>query len=211
MKHQVYIYLLIIIGCNNHDHFTNTLEKVDYKVLKDIPIETDGYLKGKQDFLYPFIKSDAFQLGLDSLELGYDSLQVRIWLGHSMALKRDVVILKYSKEQWQAIHIKFELGDKDELKHKIVRKVVPSSGWNRFLNRVLELKMLELPDEKEIEGYDGCGADGNPFYFEWASTKKYRFYSYCNPDGNVEKFWQARNVLSIADFLEKEFGFDYTR
>ena len=36
-------------------------------------------------------------------------------------------------------------------------------------------------------------------------------YSYCNPKYNAEKFWQAKNVLQIAELLEREFTFTYIK
>lgn len=44
-----------------------------------------------------------------------------------------------------------------------------------------------------------------------ATTKQYRFYAYCHMEENLDKFWQARNILKFADLLETEFTFEYTK
>ena len=99
-----------------------------------------------------------------------------------------------------------------QLVQKKVRNLSPISGWKKFIDSMINLKLLSLPDEKELPAYNGCGgADGIGYYFEWSTMKKYRYYCYCNPDLNVDNFWQAVNVLRIAGLLEREFGFEYIK
>ena len=87
----------------DYNHRTiNRLSATDF--IKDIPTNKEGRHKGELDGVYLHIKSEASKLKLDSLELGYDSLQLRIWLGHSMAIIRHTIILKRQvgtgRESW---------------------------------------------------------------------------------------------------------------
>ena len=62
-----------------------------------------------------------------------------------------------------------------------------------------------------MAGYNGCGEDGVPYYFEVATVNKYRFYKYCNIEDNIGKFEEAKDVDKIAKLLEAEFSFTYTK
>lgn len=50
----------------------------------EIPLEVNGEPDHKYRYV---IKEDSQFLGLDSLEYGYDSVQLRVWLGHSLVPK----------------------------------------------------------------------------------------------------------------------------
>jgi hypothetical protein len=163
-----------------------TRAQTSSQFLKEIPIEREGRHKGQPDLMFQFLRKDASDLNFDSLEKGFDSLQVRIWLGHSLAVKRNLVILKVSN-------------------------VAPISGWNNLVKNLLDLKILTLQNANDIEGYNGCGMDGIVYYFETSTKKRYRFYYYCNPDDNLNKYWQAKSVLQFSYLLEKEFDFTYTK
>lgn len=173
----------------------------------DIPLEKEGRGKGELDLMYRFLKADGYRLGLDSLELGYDSLQIRIWLGCSMAIKRDLIILKCNNAGWKGSHVAFtEPNGTGEAINKTVRSITPRSGWKAFTDSLRSWKILDLPDQSAIDGYKGCGTDGDPFYFEWATTKQYRFYQYCNLKDNIDDYWQAANALKMADFWKANFS-----
>lgn len=182
--------------------------------VKDIPTFKKGNSKGLFTLLYEYTSREASLLHLDSLELGFDSLQVRIWLGHEMAIKKHAVIFKYTESNWSGCLVSYsrenEAG-KRFLKEIIFTDVRPVSGWENFIQKMLALKILELPDDEDLPAYDGCAGDGLAYYFEWATKNKYRFYSYCGLDSNTDKFWQAKNVAEFADLVEKEFNFKYTK
>jgi len=175
--------------------------------VREVPIIKEGGLKGHEEYFYEYINKDAFALQLDSLEAGYDSLQFRIWLGHSMAKVKHVVILKFKDQNWKGQLVSFS----KETESKKVRKVYPRSGWGALIDSLYKLRIVTLPHETEITGYSGAGeADGISFDFEIATSKRYRAYSYSNPGDNTN-FWQAGNVLQIANLLEKEFDFQYVK
>lgn len=180
--------------------------------IKEIPFNK----KGEIDWHYQIIKKDAVRLKLESLDIGYDSLQIRIWLGHSMAIVKHVIGLKRTMGKWKGELIEYTEGYTDH-NGKIVaeksnsKRVKPLSGWEKFKNDLFDLQILTLPNADNLKGYNGGGADGISYDVEIATTKKYRFYSYGNPKGYVNEYWQAANILKIALLLEKEFGFKYVR
>lgn len=178
--------------------------------VRDIPVIKDGKIKREEDPFYEYINAEAFALQLDSLEAGYDSLQLRVWLGHSMAITKHIVIMKYKNKKWSAQLVSYSRETRNDKPIKKVRKISPVSGWNILMGKLFKLNITTLPSETELANYNGIGLDGISYEFEIATPKMYRFYSYGNPQRNAD-FWQAGNVLQIASLLESEFDFKYTK
>jgi hypothetical protein len=211
--------LIGIVACDSQ----TSVPSIDLKeqqssaaFVNEIPVYKSGRRQGQLDGYYKYLKEDAYALKIDSLELGFDSLQLRIWLGHDLAIKRNLVIIKAYQGKWHAELLTFWMENDESGKWHVARKenkaIVPQSGWKRFLDTLSELKILTLPNSGDIPGYDGCGAtDGINYFFEIATVNRYRFYYYCNPDYSLPRFWQAYNVWTFATFLEKEFNFEYTK
>ena len=90
--------------------------------------------------------------------------------------------------------------------------------WEAIIDSLYKLNFNELPTDEEIPGYyyDNSNYANNlpTFSFEYADVNTYRFYQYNNIYRAPDKFWQAKNVISILDLLEEEFewntrGYNY--
>lgn len=205
-----------MMNCNNNSCDPDILIKqANPKINKEIPVYKKEPSIGKLDYRFQLQCEETCSLGLNSLINGYDSLQIRIWLGHSMAITNDVVILKYNNQKWSGKLISYSKMEKESgEQYSLIRRqrnLSPISGWESLIINLNKLQLLTLPHDNDLIGYDGCGTDGIRYSFEWATTSKYRMYSYCNPEFNSEKFWQAKNVLQIAELLEREFTFTYIK
>lgn len=175
----------------------NTPSHVEVK--KEIPADKEGEL----DQFYIWIKQNASELGIDSLELGYDSLQFRIWLGHSMAVKRHLIIFKVKNHKWRGQLINFTETDDLHIDTKDIDQVTPGSGWKQFEKKLNDLQIIQSLTEQDLNRHDGCGgADGMHYYFEIATLNKYRFLHHCYPDGKIIQF---------TTYLEKELDFEFTK
>ncbi|MDX2048442.1 MAG: hypothetical protein SFU87_16770 [Chitinophagaceae bacterium] len=217
---SIFIFaFLFIVSCNrqyNDANFQTTNTDTPKIFTREIPTYKDGPKKGDTTYLFKAIREDVRQLNLDNIENGYDSLEIRIWLGHSMAKKRNVVIIQRKSNKWSGKLVTFIQGyeektGKEFIGNKEVKEAKPKSGWNNFIKNILSLKIMILPDENDISGYNGCGTDGLPYYFEIATRDKYRFFTYCNIEDNIQNFAEARYVDNIARLLEKELIFEFTR
>lgn len=211
----LYISLFLFSGffsnCRNNPEPRYVNSKVADDFIRQVPLIQEGILQGQEALFYEELKREAFALQLDSLETGYDSLQYRIWLGHSLAKVRHVVILKLKNKKWAGQLVSFSKESPYTDAGKNVRNIHPLSGWDTLVDNLNKLKIASLPHESEVTGYRGeGGADGIAYYFEIATLKNYRVYSYSNPGENAG-FWQAGNVLQIANLLEKEFEFQYIK
>jgi hypothetical protein len=216
LKHAApYLTLFMSLGflckCNDMPEPRHVNRTIAPDFVREVPIIKEGKYIGHNDSFYESLNKDAFALQLDSLEAGYDSLQFRIWLGHSMAKVKHVVILKFKDHKWKGQLVSFSNETENNDLSKKVRKVYPGSGWDTLIDSLYKLKIISLPHETELAGYSGTGGtDGISYDFEIATSKRYRAYSYKNPEYNTN-FWQAKNVLQIANLLEKEFDFQYVK
>lgn len=127
-----------------------------------------------------------------------------------MAVNRHVVVLRFNNRKWsaQVVYINEKQLTTDTtaytvINNKEVKNVTPQSGWEDFIHHLYDLNIFEILNEQDIYQEDGCGgADGMIYYYELATPQKYRFFHHCYPKGNL---------LIFASYLEKEFGFEYTK
>lgn len=154
-------------------------------------------------------------LRLSSLEKGFDSIQIRINYACVMGDEM-LVILTNKHNKWSAeiskltYHYNYtneETGGVLDSMSRTIKYCTPESGWRNFINKLFELKILSIEDNYKIPGFyyamptDGCG-----IVIEIATKNVYRFYSYDNPDMYSGQYWQAKNVLDIVRFINKELA-----
>jgi hypothetical protein len=177
---------------------------------KEIPVYLDGPSIADTSYSFEYIRRNASELGLDFIENGFHNLQIRVWLGHSMAIHRHVVVIRFKNRKWsaQVVYItekEIVTGSRaySIISRKKVKNVTPKSGWKEFIDHLNELNIFRTLNEQNIYQENGCGGtDGMSYYFELATSKKYRFLHHCYPEGNL---------LSFASYLEKQFGFEYMK
>lgn len=212
--------LLIFISCKGNEKretFKRIVVDSSTTFIKDIPPSYTQVRNKKYKTLYLLlIGEDVKQLNLVNLENGFDSLCLRIWLGHSMSSKQHVVSVQGKAGKWTGqlitiLRTHYGENDKKPGDTKQIKDVIPKSGWEKFIKTILSYQITTLPDESNLKDYNGCGGDGLPFYFEISTKQKYRFYTYCNIEDNIGNFVEARNVDNIARLLETEFDFVFVK
>jgi len=199
-------FLIFIISCSNHK--TN---------LKSIQSDTSKFkLYDSSDvILYEMILDYSKELKIENLKNGYDSLQIRIWYDYSIYPERKVVILKYNNSVWTATLYKMKLDtDIDNYRDTLktlkqfisVEKedLIPKNNWSSFINKLLTLKILNLPIVDELKGCTSEVDDGVEYLVEVASRNKYRFYTFANPETVKNDCWQAQNMIEILNLIDNE-------
>lgn len=145
--------------------------------------------------------------GLDSLNNGFDSIQIKIWYGCVLYHER-LIVLSLVSNKWRAELCQRQFSGKypDFSMSRKVNNVKPKSGWDSVITGLFNLKILTLPDLDKIDGFvEESVTDGCYVSIEIATKKIYREYGYSNPDLYVRQHWQAKNIVDIARFLNTEF------
>ncbi|MEI6950700.1 hypothetical protein V9K67_26195 [Paraflavisolibacter sp. H34] len=201
--------------CNAHNEKGNAPIKgqaQDTTFLKDIP-----YRPGRPDIFYREMKRDIADLNLDTLEAGFDSLQIRIWCTYGNLIYHQLIILKKTQGKWSGHLLSFNGNDRSQYTgesrffNSRRRSLTPKSGWEKFTRKLFALQITTLPSITEIPNLkpEGTGGDGeNGIYaVEVATPHLYRFYRYEELAIYKDRFWQASNMEKILRLMEKEFAF----
>lgn len=222
-KHIIIIWIssvLLFVSCKQQDDIAVNVQSPSF--VRDISLMLSGVNRGQADHNYTRCNSNANALGLDFIKNGYDSLQIRVWLGQGMAIKSHLVIIKfnangYFSEIWEYENVSFvvpkngSLVSRDSIKILSVRKMPPKSGWNKLFKKVTDLDITNLKHSGDIDGYSRNGADGMSCYFEVAAENFYRFFYYDRPEDQSRNIKEAMAVVDFTNYLETEFGFKFTR
>jgi hypothetical protein len=176
------------------------------------------WTKNDSNIYFKSIQSKVKQLGLDSLENGFDSLQIRIWYDYSILPQRKLLIIKNLDSKWigslytmlvpiDSINEENTILNKPEtIKLDKIDDVKPKNGWADFVNSILDLGIISLPDMEKLPGIKDTWEDGVNYSVEISVKGNYRFYNYHLPEKFQNKYWQARNMIAILDLVDKEFG-----
>lgn len=202
-----FIPFILLYACNGQDRIGAKVSKTDTtKVFnREIPTGKDGTV----DLFYNLKKQKASQLKLDSLESGFDSLQIRISYDYSLVTKRDLVVIKMTNAKWEGKLYEMTVDwDAFTLTEKVISKkvksIAPRSGWNSFVQKVLDLEVMSLPNMDDIPGLEDGWNDGVTYNVEVATQRQYRYYSYHLPKEFQDKFWQAKNMIKILELIKNE-------
>jgi len=210
MKPFNYFFTLIVFSLAACNGRTKSGEQPATFVDTTMPFkkEIPTYPGGGVDIFYELAKAKQKQLGLDNLESGFDNLQIRIWYEFSLVRERKLVVITNGDTYWKATIYNLQVdwdGQTETILSKTVKQVTPKSGWDVFLKKLMDFKILTLPDQNDIPSYGG-GNDGNTYNIEVATKNQYRFYGYWEPQVYQDKYWQAKNMVDILKLIKQEFA-----
>lgn len=173
---------------------------------------------------YTFTYLEARQLKLDTLENGFDSIQIRIWVQPSSEdnrAKDQLYIFKFDRLNWIGNYYSM-IASLDMRKQSysfqnlIQKEIIPKSGWNSFIEKLQEKRLMDLPTMEDIDGIHAtidkntgdtlyhAVFDGVGYSIEISTLNSYRFINYNNPE-YYQKFWQVQFFIDILKVLESEF------
>lgn len=145
-------------------------------------------IHGQEDWMLEYIRPKIAPLRLDSLEAGFDSVQIRIWYDYALWNPKMVTIVKKTPNQsWEAKRIYYY--QTEDAKHNFVVDtsepikvyyLQPTVGWESFYASLLHQGIFELPGMPDSILYSLGDGDGHEI--EVATENTYRFYSYHNID-----------------------------
>jgi hypothetical protein len=200
------ITLFSFISCEGQALSNSTTVFVD--TTKPFKKEIPKYQNGTVSIFYELAKAKQNQLGLDSIENGFENLQIRVWYDFALVRERKLVVIKNEGTNWTATVYYLQVnwdGKTETILKKKIKQVMPKSGWTVFSKKLLDLQILTLPNQRDIEGYS-LGTDGKTYNVEIATKNQYRFYGYWEPQEYQDRFWQAKNMTDILNLFETELG-----
>jgi hypothetical protein len=197
----VMLFVWLFYSCESHVIKIENLENSD-TISRDIP-------KGFQNKTTRD-KNNTLNnaLGLNTLENGFDGLQIRIWRGYIVKDTGQLFILTNKNSKWSAELIRFNyfFFEKGASIGKISVFKEPHSGWHSFTKNLFQLEVTDLPDYHSIRNYD-LPTDADGVDVEYANGNKYRWYSYGAPDMYRKSIPEAGKVMQILELIESEFDF----
>jgi len=208
MERLIILFFVILFSCNRQDNsiissHSKVVDATTFK--KEIPTYDDR----RFDLFYTLKKQKEKQLNLDSLESGFDSLQIRIWYEYALLTNSELIVIKQTNGKWSAYHYEMtvdldEFSNTETVKTTKVKSITPKSDWGKFINELLSLEIMTLPNMEEIPNLQDNWTDGVTYNIEIATKKQYRFYGYHLPDKFEDRFWQAKNMTGILSLISTE-------
>jgi hypothetical protein len=147
--------------------------------------------------------------GLPLLENGATTFQIRIWQDFQDLTGRSF-ILRSVNDRWEAELYKYQYRSTDgslpdSVSGQKLSLPEPRSGWDKYLDKLLDLGVLTLPDYGTIPGYN-VHSDEAFITIEVANRNYYRIYEYPDPYYRKDKFPQANAVVDVLKLNEEEFS-----
>ncbi len=191
-------FVIVLYSCNGHDFFAGD-KNIDYQVRMDT-FSKRGYSSVK---FTRFINS---QLKINSLEKGYDSVQIRLIFEYADVI--DVIILKCNKG-WKGMSYNLKLGYDDQkgdyINHLITQRVQPPD-WHLFMNRLNENDIGNLPDCTVLPGYETYDGSAGAVTVEYADKFIYRQYTYHSPESFKSNLAEQKKIRNIIQTVSKELN-----
>jgi hypothetical protein len=161
------------------------------------------------DYLYARKYSEI--LGLENLESGVDSIEIRLWFDYSFIDTCQLISIKYENLKWQAKLTTFSFSRQQGvhsvvLKQKVDKSVTPKNGWDHFIEEINRYRILTNRSQNELVGFL-THTDGDGLCIEFATRSKYRIYSYQLLGDNINRFEEIRNIEAIINLMITEFNF----
>lgn len=206
--------LLILFSCKENNRAAmyvrelNTSDSFRF----DFPVRT-SFDSTIDTGLYKFLVRYDSLIQIQPLFNGFDSIQIRIWLSEIYNDTAHLFVFKNENKEWTGeLCTLVENPKKDTTEIIRVKKscepVFPNTGWRRFINKIFELKILSLPDNLKIKGWNhGLVTHDERPTIEIATKNVYRLYAYSGLDTVTNNFPETKNLCRIFELLKQEFNY----
>lgn len=197
MKWRILFVVMALASCSQSNRHANT-NKSKQPVVMDIRSDTTGYE-------FHNVRELSRQLKLKAVDNGFDSLQIRVWFSHSLALIKHLVIIERQNDEWKGKLYEMNVDYVDTLDYNLVKQykkknIDPVSGWHHLITELYQNNILEL------SGNSGGGADGMAYSVEIVTAGTYTYYCFHDPEVVIDRNGES-NMANIIALLEREFNF----
>lgn len=196
-----------LFSCNTKNQTTSmTIDSVSKKtdtIIRDIPKIFKNFSNSN------YTLKELKMLNIEDIRNGFDEQQIRIWMNYSFTDSSKVVILKKNNKEWNAsiyyLKYKYKYDELDSIS-KSIEVGSPSSGWDKFIEKITNLGLYNFKNYDNIPNYYLCN-DGDGVTIEIAFKSNYRIFSYPCYDLYESKIVEVRNIKKILVLIQNEFKF----
>lgn len=196
------LLVLMIVACSN-----SPMNKIEKQLEVKNSDTLNRIIPHQPDEIRRLTASWIRTLGVSKLENGSPDFQIRIW-EDTENRNGNLYIFKNDSRNWQGELYRYRYYSHnftpDSLSGKRTSLSSPTSGWDSFMNKLLDLDILKLPDHQSLLNY-GVDADANFVKVEIAKKNYYRLYEYPQPQYRQNQFPEAKKILQILELVKKEF------
>lgn len=198
----VILCAIVFASCEGQVRSDSQTNRVKQSVSKNIRTDTTSIWNSFYN-----VRQLGRQIKLDPGEVGFDSLQIRVWFDYSLARKKRLIIIEGQNNKWNGRLYEINVRYVDTLNYDIVerynkKEIEPISGWQKFISELYRLKIDELSDTSR------SGADGTTYCVEILTATTYTYYSFWEPEYTKSFNKQSANMVNIIALLEREFRLD---
>lgn len=194
------------VGCQSKHSQKPDLERgTSRAVVRDVP---EWYLTKSPE--HQWDKTLFKLLNLGSLENGFDSLQIRIWIdcGYKAA---SLIVIERTKNKWDATFYFFTAHYDEDFNLSIqnleTERKSPKSGWKNFSDNLLNTGLIDLPDFTKFLSKYNYPTHADETLVEIGTPKKYRLYVYPELGLNNKIAGGPANLHEALQLIEREFDF----
>lgn len=202
-----FITLSVISICchNNYNKKPELKSTPNDTVTRDIP---EWYASG--NFTQKMDKRLNTLLQLESLQDGFDSLQIRVWIECGSNIS-SLIVLERKGNQWNAVFYSFKIYKKEKFDFDIrdFKTVIklPESGWESFSENLLKTGIIDLPDHIKFSPRYNLPNDAYRVSVEIGMLKKYRRYEYPELGLNSNISEGPGKLNQALKLIEREFNY----
>lgn len=207
---RVIVIFLLVVSFATCGRTEDPINRIINKLNIDGNSEFKKYLPkvyNDSSIYWQMVRKERNKIGLKSLENGSKDFEIRVW--EELKWGRSFFILRYNDSIWTAEEYIYKTlykdgNDIDSIAINIVRLGEPKSGWNNFLNRIIDKGILDLKDYSNIPGYY-LVTDLREVAVEIAAKNYYRFYQLPGPEDQPKNIKDAMAMSEILDIIKSEF------
>lgn len=173
-------------------------------IIIELPKEKNGEISNQ----YLLKKMREKSAGLSSLENGFDSIKMRFWYRYGYNDTIQIIEIANSCKKWAASQCDIKCNFTNDYDtficgEKTVINSDPKSGWENFIQKLLNANILRLSG---YESYYANATDVSSVGVEIATKHRYMFYVFFEPLHDKNSLG-AKSMVEIMDLIEDEFKF----
>ncbi len=195
------LFLIVISGCAPPSNPT-LVDKVGFE------LELPDTSKGISKMTYQRMVSYVEQIGLTSLSNNVtDSMEVRLWYRAEVLNGGSVISVRYIDSKWMAV--KYEYLDDSEYMGMLdtvwMRQLDNQGRWAEFIEDIHRLGIDNIQSQGDLLGWENNVSDGTTYDFEYATAKKYRYFSYNCPDVCIGDYTDCMRAFKLVTIFNDAF------